>query len=163
MANIPKALQQHINDALFPNTPLIGSVDRDGYPRISLRGSTCVYDDETLAFWERSLAKLNESIDDGSKLTIFFQKPELRDSLLPIAGVARFFGTATVHRSGPICDRVWSIILEAAGRGKLVGGAGPRSGEIEGGRDLCGCRDRPCPRSSEQVPCQPPVPRFQPA
>ncbi len=40
MAKIPAALQQHISDALFPNTPMIGSVDRDGYPRISLRGNT---------------------------------------------------------------------------------------------------------------------------
>ena len=113
MARIPKPLQQHINGTLFPNTPLVGSVDRDGYPRISLRGSTCVYDDETLAFWERSSAGLKESIEDGAKLTVFFQKPELRESLLPIAGVARFFGTAKVHRSGPVRDKVWSIILEA--------------------------------------------------
>ena len=81
IATIPRALQQHINDALFPNTPLIGSVGRDGYPRISLRGSTCVYDDQTLAFWERSLAGLNESIEDGAKLTVFFQKPKLRETL----------------------------------------------------------------------------------
>ena len=113
MAKIPTALHQHINDALFPNTPLVGSVDRDGYPRISMRGSTCVYDDETLAFWERSSAGLKESIQDGAKLTVFFQKPELRQTVLPIAGVARFFGTAKVHRSGPIRDKVWSIILEA--------------------------------------------------
>jgi hypothetical protein len=36
-----------------------------------------------------------------------------RESLLPIAGVARFFGAATVHRSGPVRDRVSRIILEA--------------------------------------------------
>ena len=113
MAKIPQALQQHINEALSPNTPLIGSVDRDGYPRISLRGSTCVYDDETIAFWERSFRSLNESIEDGAKISVFFQKPELRESVLPIAGVARYFGTASVHRSGPVRDRVWSIILEA--------------------------------------------------
>ena len=113
MATIPKPLHQHINDALFPNTPMIGSVDRDGYPRISLRGSTCVYDDETIAFWERSSGGVRESIDNGSKLAVFFQKPELRESLLPIAGVARFFGTAEVHREGPVRDKVWEIILEA--------------------------------------------------
>ena len=113
MAKIPQPLHQHINDALFPNTPLVGSVDRDGYPRISMRGSTCVYDDQTLAFWERSAAGLKESIENGAKLTVFFQKPELRQSVLPIAGVARFFGTAEVHRSGPVRDKVYGLILEA--------------------------------------------------
>jgi len=113
MAKIPQALHQHINEALFPNTPLVGSVDRDGYPRISLRGSTCVYDDETLAFWERSFAGLKESIETGAKLTVLFQKAELRQSVLPIAGVARFFGTAEVHRTGAVRDKVYSLILEA--------------------------------------------------
>jgi hypothetical protein len=113
MAKIPQALHQHINEALFPNTPLVGSVDRDGYPRISMRGSTCVYDGDTLAFWERSFAGLKESIETGAKLTVFFQKPELRQSILPIVGVARFFGTAEVHKSGPGRDKVYALILEA--------------------------------------------------
>ena len=90
--NRGQALHQHINDALFPNTPLVGSVDRDGYPRISMRGSTCVYDAETLAFWERSAAGLKESVENGAKLTVFFQKPELRQSVLPFPGVALFCG-----------------------------------------------------------------------
>lgn len=111
MAKIPTALHRHINDALFPHTPLIGSVDADGYPRVSMRGSTCVFDDETIAFWQRSSGRVSESVEDGDKLSVFFQKPELRESLLPIAGVARFFGTATVYRDGPIRDRVWEIIL----------------------------------------------------
>ena len=50
MAKIPRGLHEHINQALFPNTPLIGTVGKDGFPRISLRGSTCVYDDDTIAF-----------------------------------------------------------------------------------------------------------------
>jgi len=113
MAKIPRPLHEHINAALFPNTPLIGSVDADGYPRISLRGSTCVLDDETIAFWERSSGGVAQSIRNGSKISVLFQKPELRESLLPIAGVARFFGTATVYEDGPIRERVWQAILAA--------------------------------------------------
>ena len=113
MAKIPRALHEHIDAALFPNTPIVGTVDADGYPRISLRGSTCVYDGDTIAFWERSSGGVRQSIRDGAKICVFFQKPELRESLLPIAGVARFFGTATVHRDGPVREAVWSRILAA--------------------------------------------------
>jgi hypothetical protein len=113
MAKIPRELHDHINAALFPNTPMIGTVDADGFPRISLRGSTCVYDDDTIAFWERSSGGVKQSIRDDAKICVFFQKPELRQSLLPIAGVARFFGTAKVYRDGPIRERVWEIILAA--------------------------------------------------
>jgi hypothetical protein len=113
MAKIPSALHEHINQALFPNTPMIGTVGRDGYPRISLRGSTCVYDDETIAFWERSMRGVDASVENGSKVCVFFQKAELRESVLPIAGVARFFGIAEIHREGPVRDRVWDKILQA--------------------------------------------------
>jgi general stress protein 26 len=113
MAKIPHELHEHINAALFPNTPMLGTVDADGYPRVSLRGSTCVYDGETIAFWERSSGGVKQSIRDGAKICVFFQKPELRDSLLPIAGVARFFGTAKVHRDGPVREQVWNMILPA--------------------------------------------------
>ncbi|WP_428098919.1 hypothetical protein [Candidatus Rariloculus sp.] len=112
MAKILTALHAHINDALWPDTPLVGTVDADGYPRISLRGSTCVFDDETLAFWERSRGGVSD-IADGDKIMVFYQKAELRQSLLPIAGVARFFGTATVYKDGPLRDQVWNKILQA--------------------------------------------------
>jgi hypothetical protein len=113
MAEIPLELHEHINEALIPNTPLIGTVDSDGYPRISLRGSTCVYDEETIAFWERSGRGAKENLEDGAKVSVFFQKPELRESILPIAGVARFFGTVTIHTQGEIRDAVWNKILPA--------------------------------------------------
>ena len=113
MAKIPKALHEHIDAALSLDTPLVGTIDADGYPRISLRGSTCVFDDETLAFWDRGSGGVNESIADGAKVTVLYRKPELRESLLPMGGVARFFGTATVHRDGPVRQQVWDKILEA--------------------------------------------------
>ena len=32
----------------------IGTVDKDGQPQVSLKGSVTVYDSETLAYWERA-------------------------------------------------------------------------------------------------------------
>ena len=112
MAKIPAQLHQHINDALYPDTPLVGTVDADGYPRISYRGSTCVFDDDTIAFWDRGTGGVPKSIDDGAKVAVLFQKPELRESLLPMAGTARFYGIASVYYDGPIREQVWEKILE---------------------------------------------------
>jgi len=111
MTKIPTELHEHINDALFPETPMIGTVDADGYPRVSIRGSVCVFDDETIAIWERGLGGVNKNIRDGAKVNVYFQKYALTESLLPMAGVARFFGTATVHKDGPIRQQVWDMIL----------------------------------------------------
>ena len=49
---------------------------------------------------------------DGAKITIFFRKPELRQTLLPKGGIARFYGTATLHKSGPVYDEIWSRVIQ---------------------------------------------------
>ncbi|HEY7038323.1 MAG TPA: hypothetical protein VID28_05700 [Methylomirabilota bacterium] len=44
---------------------------------------------------------------------MFFRKPPLRESgLLPRGGTARFYGTAAIHRSGPVYDEVWRRLVQ---------------------------------------------------
>jgi hypothetical protein len=31
--------------------------------------------------------------------------------VLPIGGIARFYDTATVHKSGPVCEKVWDRLI----------------------------------------------------
>jgi hypothetical protein len=110
---IPKVLHEHINTA-FPATPtLVGVVMPDGYAQISPRGSTMVYDDRHLALWERGKGSTNKLLQTGAKATVFLRKPALRESgLLPKGGIARFYGTVTVHRSGEVYDRVWQQLIQ---------------------------------------------------
>jgi hypothetical protein len=32
--------------------------------------------------------------------------------VLPIGGIVRLYGTATVHKSGPVYDKVWERLIE---------------------------------------------------
>jgi len=113
MAAIPKSLHEHINTAYPQFTTLVGTSLPNGYAQITVRGSTMVFDDEHLALWERGRGSTNAAIQDGTKVTVFFRKPPLRESgLLPRGGVARFYGTAKVHKSGPIYDKVWERLVE---------------------------------------------------
>jgi hypothetical protein len=49
-----------------------------------------------------------ENLIDGKKVTIYFRKPQLRvDGILPKGGIARFYGAARLHRSGPVYEEVW--------------------------------------------------------
>ena len=113
MAVIPKLLHEHINTAFPANVTLVGSVLPDGYAQVTPRGSTMVYDDEHLALWERGKGSTNAQLHDGTKLTVFLRKPALREAgVLPKGGVARFYGTASVHRSGPVYDEVWKRLIQ---------------------------------------------------
>ena len=110
---IPKALHEHIDTAFPAHVCLVGVALPDGYAQITPRGSTMVYDDQHLALWERGKGSTNAQLRDGAKVTVFFRKPALRESgMLPKGGIVRFYGTAKVHKSGPVYDRVWQKLVQ---------------------------------------------------
>ena len=52
-------------------------------------------------------------VKDGSKLTIYFRKPSLREEgVLPRGGIARFYGTASVQKSGAAYEEVWKRLVQ---------------------------------------------------
>lgn len=112
MAKIPHALQPHI-DAAFPaNVCLIGTVLPNGHAQITPRGSTMCYDDEHIGLWERGSGSTSENMTDGSKVTIYFRNPKLReDGTLPRGGIARLYGTARIYKSGPEYEEVWRRLI----------------------------------------------------
>ena len=114
MARIPKNLYEHINTAaLTDNVCLIATVLPSGFAQVTPRGSTMVFDDEHIALWERGRGSTTENLSDGSKVTIFFRKSSLRsEGILPAGGIARFYGVATLHRSGPIYEQVWERLIQ---------------------------------------------------
>ena len=113
MAKIPTVLHPHINTAFPANVCLVGSVLPDGFAQITPRGGTMVYDDGHLALWERGKGSTNANLRDGTALTVYFRKPQLREEgILPKGGIARFYGRATIHRSGPVYDEVWRRLVQ---------------------------------------------------
>ena len=113
MAVIPKVLHEHINTAYPQFVCLVGAVLPNGYAQITPRGSVAVYDDDHISLWERGRGSTNASLEDGSKVTVFFRKPPLRDEgVLPRGGIARFYGTAILYKSGPVYEEIWKRLIE---------------------------------------------------
>ncbi len=113
MAMIPKTLQPHINTAFPEHVCLVGTVQPNGYAQITPRGSTMVFDDDHIALWERGKGSTTASLHDGSKVTVYFRKPQLRtDGMLPKGGIARFYGTAQVVKSGAAYEEVWRKLVQ---------------------------------------------------
>jgi hypothetical protein len=72
-----------------------------------------VLDDEHLALWERGKGSTNANLRDGTRVTVFLRKPPLREAgVLPKGGIARFYGTARIHRSGPEYEEVWRRLVQ---------------------------------------------------
>lgn len=83
----------------------IGTVDRDGQPQLSLKGSVMVYDSETLAYWERAKRTALENVATNPKVTVLYNNMADRIRW-------RFYGIAVVHESGAIRDDVMSRTVE---------------------------------------------------
>ena len=114
MAKIPSQLHAPINGAFPANTCLVATVQPDGFAQVTPRGSVLVFDDETIAFWERGKGSTNSQLKDGSKVTVYFRDPKLRESgVLPAGGIARFYGTAKVHKDGAMKDQIWAKVVPA--------------------------------------------------
>ena len=112
MARIPENLKKHINSAYpGPNPCLIASVQPDGFPQVTPRGSVVVVDDNTLGYWNRGGGTTAKNMSDGGKVMVFFRNTEIRD-ILPGGGIARFYGTATIHTSGAMYEQVWSTMVQ---------------------------------------------------
>jgi len=110
MPTIPKKVQPLI-DAAFPeHVCLIGTVLGNDFAQITPRGSTQVYDDDHISIWERGRGTTNALLSDGTNVTVFYFNLGARD-VLPIGGIVRLYGTASVHKSGPVYEKVWERLI----------------------------------------------------
>jgi hypothetical protein len=111
MALIPKNVQNLINTAFPEHTCLIGTVLPTGFAQITPRGSTQVFDDGHISLWERGRGTTTALLVDGTNVTVFYFNLGARD-VLPVGGIVRLYGTASVHKSGPVYDEVWRRLIE---------------------------------------------------
>lgn len=113
MGRIPEALHEHVDTAFPAHVCLVATVLPSGFAQVTPRGSTMVFDGDHLALWERGRGSTSAAMTDGTRVTVFFRKPALRESgLLPKGGIARFYGTAKIHRSGPAYEEVWRRLVQ---------------------------------------------------
>src|SRR5262249_24811645 len=113
MSTIPKILQPHINSAFPANVCLVGRVLPNGFAQVTPRGSTMVFDDTHIGLWERGKGSTNENLTEGTPLTVFFRKPQLREEgVLPKGGIARFYGRARIYKSGSVYEEVWRRLVQ---------------------------------------------------
>jgi len=107
MINIDDEMRELIDNALAQGFPcMVGTASAEGVPQISMKGSMMVYDQGSLAYWERSRRTALENVGSNSNVVVFYRNPDQRINW-------RFYGTATVYESGPVRDDVMSRTVPA--------------------------------------------------
>jgi general stress protein 26 len=100
MISISDQMKELIDNALANGSPcILATVSADGEPDIGYKGSMMVFDNESLAYWERTKRVHMKNVKENPRVIVLF-----RDAKTKAAW--RFHGTATMHESGTIRDQV---------------------------------------------------------
>jgi predicted pyridoxine 5'-phosphate oxidase superfamily flavin-nucleotide-binding protein len=107
MIQLTQQMRDLIDPALAKGTPcLVATVSKDGMPNIGYKGSVMVFDDESLAYWERTLQGTSQNVEENPNVMILFRDPATRAAW-------RFVGKATVHKTGALRDQVMARTVQA--------------------------------------------------
>jgi len=75
-----------------------------------VKGSMLVFDDEHLAYWERSKKGALENLGHDKRVCVMYANFKAqRDGVLE-SGFLRFYGKAELHESGPIHDAIFKML-----------------------------------------------------
>ena len=107
MIELTKQMSDLIDNNLANKTPcILATATAAGEPGVSFRGSMMVFDNEHLAFWDRSKRANLEHLGENPKVAVMFYNPAERVSW-------KFHGIAEIHRDGAIREQVMARTVES--------------------------------------------------
>jgi general stress protein 26 len=96
-----------LNNALADKVPcILATASPDGKPGVGYRGSVFAYDDQSLAYWERTFRRGSENVEANPHVVILYRNPATRLAW-------KFFGRAQVYRDGAVRDEVMGRVVQA--------------------------------------------------
>ena len=88
---------------------LLATQGADG-PNISPKGSMIVFDDDHLAYWERSKRQALVNLAHDNRVCVMYANFKAQREGVLESGFLRFYGTAELHESGPTRDKIFSML-----------------------------------------------------
>ena len=107
MITLTQQMRELIDPALERGTPcLVATSSKDGFPNVGYKGSVMVFDDASLAFWERTYQGTLDNLQENPNVMVLFRDPTTRAAW-------RFLGQATVYKEGPLREQVMARTVQA--------------------------------------------------
>jgi predicted pyridoxine 5'-phosphate oxidase superfamily flavin-nucleotide-binding protein len=107
MIHLTDQMRELIDNALARGCPcVVATATKDGIPNVGFKGSVMVFDDESLAYWERTRQGTLQNLEENPNVMILFRDPATRAAW-------RFVGKATIHKTGPLREQVMARTVPA--------------------------------------------------
>ena len=100
MIHLDDEHRKHIdNSHLNGMSCFVATASNEGEPDMGPKGSMMVFDDQSLAFWERSFRITLKNLEENPRIVAYYRNPKEAVNW-------RFHGVATIHTDGSIRDEV---------------------------------------------------------
>ena len=90
---------------------VVATTGTDG-PNVSPKGSMMLFDDDHLAYWERSKKKALENLQHDNRVVVVYSNMQAQRDKVLESGILRFYGTAELHEAGPTRDAIFARLNE---------------------------------------------------
>jgi len=108
---LPDTVKKLIFSAWDDGYPLLVATNGPQGPNITPKGSMIVYDDEHLAWWERSKRAVLDNLGHDKRVCIMYANFKAqRDGILE-SGFLRFFGAVEMYEQGPVREAIFAKLL----------------------------------------------------
>ncbi len=108
---ISQKLKDLIRSAWEDGSPCLVATYGPNGPNISPKGSMVVFDDDHLAYWERSKKQALENLGHEKRICVMYANFAAQRAGKLESGFLRFYGTAALHESGPIHKAIFDKLL----------------------------------------------------
>jgi len=107
MIALTDQMREMVNNALANNCPcVLATATASCEPDIGFKGSTMIFDNESLAYWERTRRQHLKNLTENPRVVVLFRDPQTKINW-------RFHGVATIHPDGPIREQVMARVVRA--------------------------------------------------
>jgi hypothetical protein len=126
-----ETIRKLIEDAWDDGYPcLLGSEGENG-PNISPKGSMMIFDDDHLAYWERSKRSAFANLQKDPRVVVVYSNMAAQRDKRLESGILRFYGVAEFHEDGPIHDAIFAR-LPRRGRARQADHVTERARRVSG-------------------------------
>lgn len=109
---LSETIRKLIDNAWDDGYPCMLATTGPSGPNISPKGSMLVFDDGRLAYWERSKRGALENLGADRRVVVMYANFKAQHDRVLESGFLRFWGTATLHESGPIHQAIFARLTK---------------------------------------------------
>jgi hypothetical protein len=108
---ISQKIRDLIKSAWDDGAPCLVATEGPDGPNISPKGSMVVFDDQHLAYWERSKKQALANLGHDKRVCVMYANFKAQREGVLESGFLRFYGTAELHESGPTREAIFKLLL----------------------------------------------------